>query len=259
MFHSEIAKLSDSAVAKYERASERTGQYMMSAVFAGFFIFVATVLSHVTSSLLMDVNWALAKVVGACVFPIAIILIVFIGGELFTGNNMAMAFGMYTGKTTIGQALKVWLYSYAGNLAGIVLLCVLFYFSGAQQDALTEYYSAVVPGKLELSAVQMLLRAVLCNFLVCLAVFTGVRMKSECGKIAIMIFVITTFVIAGFEHSIANMSTYTLAWLYLGNLSVWEIIRSMLIVTAGNMIGGCLLFSWPVFYMTRDSRVWNAE
>ena len=252
MFHSEIAQLSGAAQAKYRKASERTGQYFVAAAFAGFFIFVATILSHVMAAILTDVHWALAKVMGAFLFSIAIILIVFIGGELFTGNNMTMAFGMYTGKVTLRQSLKVWFYSYVGNLIGLLLMCLLFYFSGAQRDVLTEYYAATIPGKLEISALEMLIRGVLCNFLVCLAVFTGSRLKSECGKMFIMICVISSFVIAGFEHSIANMSTYALAWMFLGGLPAGMVAKSMLMVTLGNMIGGILLFAAPVYYLSKD-------
>ena len=104
MFQAEIEQLSNAAVGKYNRAKNHTPQYMMSAAFAGFFIFVATILSNIMSAVLTDVNWALARLMGAFLFSIAIILIVFIGGELFTGNNMAMMFGIYTGKVKPKEA-----------------------------------------------------------------------------------------------------------------------------------------------------------
>ncbi len=252
MFKGEVEQLSNAAVDKYGRADRRTGQYMMAAVFAGFFIFVATILSNIMSAILTDVNWALARLMGAFLFSIAIILIVFIGGELFTGNNMTMAFGIYTRKVKAREACRVWLLSYIGNFIGVIFMCVLFYFSGAQHDLLVGYYSSVIPGKLGLGLTEYLLRGVLCNFLVCLAVFTGVRMKTESGKIAVMICVISSFVIAGFEHSIANMSTFSLAAMYLGGLPWLEVAKSMVMVTLGNMIGGGLLFAYPIFFMTKE-------
>ncbi|MDY5647643.1 MAG: formate/nitrite transporter family protein, partial [Lachnospiraceae bacterium] len=97
MFGEEIRQLSNSAADKYRRSREGFLSYMMSAAVAGFFIFVATILSNIASAMLMDVSPAAAKLAGAFLFSIAIILIVFIGGELFTGNNMTMAVGVYTG------------------------------------------------------------------------------------------------------------------------------------------------------------------
>ena len=252
MFQAEIEQLSNAAVDKGRRAVTRPWQYMMSAAFAGFFIFVATILSNIMSAVLTDVSWAAAKLMGAFLFSIAIILIVFIGGDLFTGNNMTMAFGIYTGKVKVIDACRVCLYSYIGNFLGILFMCVMFYLSGAQHDLLAEYYKAVMPGKLELSMAGYLLRGILCNFLVCLAVFTGVRMKTESAKIIVMTCVISSFVIAGFEHCIANMSTFTLSAMFLGSLPWAEAAKSMVLVTLGNMIGGGILFAFPIYFMTKE-------
>ena len=141
MFGEEIKQLSNSAEDKYRRSREGFLSYMMSAAVAGFFIFVATILSNIASAMLMDVSPAAAKLAGAFLFSIAIILIVFIGGELFTGNNMTMAVGVYTGKVSLRQAGMVWLLSYIGNFLGILFLCLLFCFSGAQNALLT----AIIP------------------------------------------------------------------------------------------------------------------
>ena len=253
MFGEEIKQLSNSAEDKYRRSRDGFLSYMMSAAVAGFFIFVATILSNIASAMLMDVSPAAAKLAGAFLFSIAIILIVFIGGELFTGNNMTMAVGVYTGKVSLRQAGMVWLLSYIGNFLGILFLCLLFCFSGAQNALLTGYYTAVIPGKLGLTAAEYFLRGVLCNFLVCLAVFTGVRMKSESGKILVMSCVIASFVLAGFEHCIANMSTFTLGALFLGGLPWAEAAKSMLLVTLGNMVGGGIVMAFPVWFISKET------
>lgn len=253
MFQTEFEQLSNAAVHKHWKVKNRFWQYMMSAMFAGYFIFVATILSNIMSAVLTDVNWAFARLMGAFLFSIAIILIVFIGGELFTGNNMTMMLGFYTGKVKFSEACRVWFYSYIGNFIGIMLMCVLFYFSGAQRGILTDYYGTIIPGKLEVGLLELFLRGVLCNFLVCLAVFTGSKMKSESGKIIVMICVISSFVIAGFEHCIANMSTFALSAMFLGGLPWMEVLKSMVMVTLGNIVGGGFLFAFAIWFMAKDT------
>lgn len=255
MFREEVEQLSNAAVGKYERAKNRPGQYIMAAMLAGFFIFIAILLSHITTTVLLKTNDdGAARVLGAFLFSIAIILIVFVGGELFTGNNMTMAFGVYTGKVKIKDACRVWIYSYIGNFLGILLMCALLYFSGAQHDLFMHYYESILPAKLGMGAMGYLFRGVLCNFLVCLAVFSGVRMKTESGKIFVMTCVIASFVIAGLEHSIANMGIYTLSAMLLGGLPWAEVAKSMTLVTLGNMIGGALLFAFPIYFMSKDTK-----
>lgn len=99
---------------------------------------------------------------------------------------------------------------------------------------------------------ELLLRGILCNFLVCLAVFTGTRMKTESGKLIVMFCIIMTFVIAGFEHCIANMGTFTVGYLLLGGLDLALIAKSMFFVTLGNIIGGAVLLGLPLKLMSTD-------
>ena len=96
----------------------------------------------------------------------------------------------------------------------------------------------------------MVLRGILCNFLVCLAVWVGAKMKSESGKLIIIFCLIMTFVESGFEHSIANMSTYTIGYLLLGGLELKMVFTSMLFVTLGNMLGGAVLLALPLYLMS---------
>lgn len=246
MYDNELNILADSALDKYTRAKNEPAKYLLSSILAGFYIVVATMLSNITASVFYPTSPEIAKFFCAFLFSVAIALIVFVGGDLFTGNNMTMAFGAFQKKTTWGNACRVWLFSYIGNFIGAFFLSGLLILSSAARDGLWEYYSAVVPAKLELSVVQLIVRGVLCNYLVCLAVFIGTKVKSAPVKLALIFCIIPTFVMAGFEHSIANMSTFTIGWFLLGDLSIAALARSFACVTLGNMIGGIVLFALPI-------------
>lgn len=250
MFTSDINIMSDSALKKYELSKKDPKKYIMRSVVAGFFLVVAIILSNVTSALFYSTNPIVGKFLNALLFPTAIILIVFIGGELFTGNNMTMAIGVYDKKCTWKMALRVWIMSYIGNFIGSVILAFIFVKGGASSAIMAEYLKSVIAAKLEIPAMQMILRGILCNFMVCIAVIVGVRMKTEIGKLVLMALVIMAFVIAGFEHSIANMGTFSIGYFLLGGLPMNLVLKSMFFVTLGNILGGAVLLAWPVKAMS---------
>lgn len=254
MYDKELNAFADAAVSKYNQAKNSPLQYFMAAIIAGFFIVVATVLSNVTAAVFYEKSPEVAKFLGAFLFSIAIVLIVFIGGELFTGNNMTMAMGVYNKKVTWGNAFKVWVFSYIGNFIGAFVLGGLVVMSGCAKGILTTYYEAIIPGKLELDPLTLFVRGILCNYLVCLAVFVGKKMETEIGKLVVMFCVITAFVIAGFEHCIANMGTFTIAGFLLGGLPVKELIMSFVFVTLGNIVGGAFLLAWPFKFVSSKTK-----
>jgi nitrite transporter NirC len=164
---------------------------------------------------------------------------------------MTMAFGLYNNKVKFSSALRVCIMSYIGNFIGTFILGGLLVLSGCASEVLTDYYSAIIPGKLELDPLTLFIRGVLCNYLVCLAVFIGTRMKTESGKLVVMFCIITAFVIAGFEHCIANMGIFTIAAFLLGGLPTQEVINNFIFVTLGNIFGGTILFALPLQIVTK--------
>lgn len=246
MFDKELDAFAAAAQAKYRMSKETPFRFLMSAVIAGFFIVIATILSNVTAAVFYKTSPETAKFLGSFLFSIAIILIVMIGGDLFTGNNMTMAMGMYNKKVSFGQTLWVWVMSYIGNFIGAFALSGLFVLSGCCNSILKDYYTAIIPAKLDLDPLTFFIRGILCNFLVCLAVFVGKRMTSESGKLTVMFCIITTFVMAGFEHCIANISTFTISGFILGGLPADKLALSFIFVTLGNIVGGAVLLAGPL-------------
>ncbi|MDO5402585.1 MAG: formate/nitrite transporter family protein [Eubacteriales bacterium] len=253
MLTKDVEAMAQAAVNKVNLCDEHFVKYFMRAVMAGFFIVVATILSNVSAAVLYPTYPQFGKLLGAFLFSIAIVLIVFIGGELFTGNNMTMAMGAYNGNCLIKDVIKVWVVSYIGNFIGAFILGAVFVGSGASHGIMVDYYNSFIDAKLSIAPMEMVLRGIMCNFMVCIAVLTGTRMKSESGKLIVMFCVIMAFVVAGFEHCIANMGTFSIAYMLLGGINLGLVAKSMFFVTIGNIIGGAVLLALPLKIMSAEN------
>lgn len=251
MNHEDVQKLSNAANAKINLLNNDMFKYFVRAVMAGFFIVVAVIFSNVAGNVFSAADEpAWGKFLGAAVFSIAVLLISMVGGELFTGNNMVMAFGIYDKKVKLGDAVKVWVVSYIGNFVGCAILSLLFVWAGA--SGTSEYFASFIGNKLSIPVGQMFFRAVLCNFFVCLGVLCGIKLKSEAAKFLMIVMCISAFVFSGFEHCIANMGIFVISACVVPGVSIMAMLKSMLIVTIGNMLGGAVLLAWPLRKMSAD-------
>jgi nitrite transporter NirC len=247
----DVQKFSNAAVAKSKLLSEHPRKYFIRAVMAGFFIAVAMIYSNVVGNIFSgDGMTAWGKFIGALVFAIAVLLIVFIGSELFTGNNFVMAFGAYDGAVSWGKVVKVWIVSYIGNFVGCFLFSGIWVLAGS--SGTQDYFAGFIDGKLSIAPGEMFFRAVLCNFFVCLAVACGTKCKEEAAKFLMIVICISGFVASGFEHCIANMATFTVAGFVVPGVSISSMLFSMLIVTLGNIVGGAVLLALPLRKMSAD-------
>lgn len=197
----------------------------------------------------------LGKMISGCIFPAGLIMVVFAGAELFTGNNLMLA-AVLDKKITVKAMLRNWIVVYLANLAGSILVAWMVSCSGLLETGggmLKEVTISIAAAKTALPFGQAFVRAILCNFLVCMAVWLATGADSTVGKIFSIFFPIWLFVTAGFEHSVANMffipaglfadggATAGLTWgsFFIGNL---------LPVTLGNLIGGSLLVGGTYYY-----------
>ncbi len=252
MLEKDLEVMKTAAINKTDICNNHTGKYFVRAVMAGFFIVVATILSNVTAAVLYPTYPQFGKLLGAIFFSIAIILVVFIGGELFTGNNMVMAMGVYTKTCKVSDMLKTWIISYIGNFVGSFILGSLLVLSNSSHQLLVDYYNSFIYTKLSATPMELFIRGVMCNFLVCLAVYVGMKLKSESGKMIMMFCIITAFVIAGFEHCVANMGTFTIGYMLLGDIGTMAVIKSQIFVTLGNIVGGAVLLTLPLKLMCAE-------
>ena len=251
MNYEDVQKVSNAANAKITLLQNNFLKYFVRAVMAGFFIVVAVIFSNVVGSVFSGAEEpAWGKFLGALVFSIAVLLISLVGGELFTGNNLVMAFGAYDKRVSWGDAGRVWLVSYIGNFVGCLIFSLIFVLAGASGTA--DYFAGFIGNKLAIPAGQMFFRAILCNFFVCLGVLCGIKLKSEAAKFLMIVMCIAGFVFSGFEHCIANMGIFVIAACLVPGVSIGAMVRSMVIVTLGNMVGGAILLAWPLRKMSAD-------
>lgn len=220
------------------KTSAKWYKILILAVLAGAFIAFGAAAATAASA-----NATNAGAVKAAVFPVGLILVVLCGAELFTGNCLLIA-------PAVGReikplpTLKNLALAYAGNFIGGVLIAVLVVYSGVQSGSVKEACIAAAAAKCNMNFGQALLRGILCNMLVCLAVILAMSAKSSHGKIIALYMPIFAFVVCGFEHSVANMYYLTAGLLSghaeglnVGNAILFSLIPS----TIGNILGGAVI------------------
>jgi formate/nitrite transporter len=201
-------------------------------------------------------GFGLNKLLGGAVFSLGLILVVIAGAELFTGNNLIIM-AWVNGKLTLGQLMRNWVIVYFGNLVGSLLTVYLIFITGQWKFA--NYHVGATAlntsiAKVNLTFSEGLARGILCNALVCLAVWLCLSGRTVVDKILAIVFPITAFVASGFEHSIANMYFIPMGLLLKGeeqavaaagkvaedlvNLNVLGFLGNLIPVTIGNIFGG---------------------
>lgn len=248
MTRQDVQTLTALAQGKATLAARRPGRYLTRAALAGSFIFVAAMFSCLVSAWFYVDAPGVARVLGAFTFPVGLMLIVLLGGELFTGCNLVMGVGLYEGAVNAPQTLLVWGMAWCGNFLGILIACVLFAGSGASGELMGSYLALTVPAKLAIPWHRLVLRGALCNFCVCLAVYAGTKLNSEGGKVALILPLIAAFILGSLEHSVANMAYFTLYTLMVDTAHLGEMAWNLLWVTLGNLLGGTVLLGLPLWY-----------
>jgi len=200
-------------------------------------------------------GYGLERVVGGVCFSLGLILVVVAGAELFTGNNL-IVIAWADRKITSGRLLRNWGLVFAANFVGAVATAVIVDLSGVMDGhggSLGDSAVRVAAAKTSLPFVEAFFRGLLCNALVCLAVWLAMAAHSVSGKILAIVFPISAFVAAGFEHSVANMFLVPLGMLVAADpaamgLTVAGLVANLVPVTLGNIVGGSV-FVALVYYV----------
>lgn len=232
----------------------KLGYFLASALAGAYVGFGIILIFSIGASL--ATSPARGAVMGAS-FGIALALVIFAGAELFTGNNLVMTCGLWKGKTTVKDLLSVWGLSWIGNLAGSVGLAALLHFSQAPLTKGAAFVGTVAAAKMTGSFVSLFFKAVLCNWLVCLAVWSAARAKSESGKLIMISWCLFAFITSGYEHSVANMTLLTVAMFESAGTAgvTWSgWLHNVSIVTLGNVVGGSLAVAVPYLLASRDTK-----
>jgi len=224
---------------------------MLSLMAGAFIAFGAMFYTLVMTN--HDMGFGPARLLGGVVFSLGLILVVVGGAELFTGNNfIVMAWAEH--KVTTAQLLRNWSLVYIANFIGAIGAAILMYWSGALllgDGAVAETALNIAVYKVNLEPMQAFIRGLLCNALVCLAVWLCFAARDVASKILAIIFPISAFVALGFEHCVANMYFIPLGMMISdGEIGVTVFLTNLIPVTIGNIIGGSLFVAfvyWVVY------------
>ncbi|MDW7729387.1 MAG: formate/nitrite transporter family protein [Bacillota bacterium] len=245
-----------------KKAATAAPSLIMLAILAGAYIALGAVLfTIVTNDLALYIGDGLSRLVGGISFSLGLILVILGGAELFTGNNL-LAAGYLDRKVTGKQVLNNWFWVYLFNFVGALLVVFLFYYSGiwkANDGGVMVRVINIAAAKTSLTWSEAFFRGILCNWLVCLAVWIAMAGKDAISKILGIMIPISAFVAAGFEHSIANMYFVPMGIIVKGSELAqgliapavlqgitWQtfFINNLIPVTLGNIVGGVVFVAF---------------
>lgn len=237
------------------------------AVLAGVYIAFGAELFLLVSSD-STLGFGFTRFISASVFTVGLMLVVVGGAELFTGNNL-IVIAVLDKKARWTDLFKSWFVVYIGNFVGSIILALFIFWSGTwglNNNLVGANVLKVASSKISLSFVQAFFRGVLCNWLVCLAVWLSMASKDIIGKLFAIYFPIMAFVASGFEHSVANMFIISYGILLktvpdvikasgktlldFANLNYATLFTKNLIpVTLGNILGGAVFVGVVYWYI----------
>ncbi len=241
---------------------------------AGAFIAFGAIFMTVVLTGASELPWGVARLLAGVVFSLGLILVIVGGAELFTGDSL-MIVACASRRITLAALLRAWSLVYIGNIVGAVGTAALIFLAGEHGfagGAVGKTALAIASAKAALPTIQLFFLAVLCNVLVCLAVWMSFGARSATDKVMVIVPPITAFVAAGFEHSVANLYLlpFGLAvkawagpefWGAIGQtaaaypaLTAGGVLHNIIVATIGNLVGGSLMVGavyWFVYLRPR--------
>lgn len=230
--------------------------YFLRAVLASMFIGFGVIVAFRTGNFFFEQQSPAAYPIAAITFGAAIILIAYGGGDLFTGDTFYYTYGALRKIMKWKVVGQMWLYSYIGNIVGAIFFAIWIFMTGLfEGEYANEFLLTVAKNKTQLPISQLFVRAILCNWLVCLAFFLPMGMQGDGPKIFIMMLLVFCFFISGYEHSIANMCTFAVSFVmnHSNSVTIKEVVYNLIPVTVGNLIGGGGFMAWMYFYANKAS------
>lgn len=243
MFKEEIKAVTNAGKSKVSLLKENKLGYMISAILAGLYIGFGIMLIFSIGGILTSAGSPASKIVMGASFGAALSLVIFAGAELFTGNNFVMTVASLSGEVSWIDTIKVWIAAFIGNLIGSAIGACAFVFAGLATGSIGEFIAKTTLTKMTMGGSQLFVRGILCNILVCLAIWCSIKLKSEAGKLIMVFWCLFIFITSGFEHSIANMTLLIIGLLSPQGMAITigGFIHNIVFVTLGNLVGGIVL------------------
>lgn len=267
-----VAEIFTGNMNAYETKTKyKTWQIAILAMLAGAFIAIGG--SSSSAATFAIENPGLAKCLAGCIFPVGLMLVVFMGAELFTGDCLMIA-GVVNKRISVGAMIRVLVLVYIFNIIGSVLVAYICYGAGLLDlgsKALAASAIKTAYGKMNLGFLKAFCSGIMCNILVCLAVLFAGAATDAIGKIFGCFFPIWAFVVAGYEHCVANMYYIPMGLIAKSNPAYVEaatnagmtadqinsmslggfFIGNLLPVTLGNIVGGMIFVALPLYFVNK--------
>lgn len=232
-----LENLTNASLKKYEKFKRGFFKSLLNAIMAGFYIGIGMVLL-----IYINANFPspYSKLLSSLMFPLALTVVVYTGADLFTGNVLLHCISFLDGKLSKANTIKLLCLSYLGNFIGAIIISILVYLSLSSKDPFLVKAIEISATKSSYAIINLIFKGILCNILVCLAILLVNVAKDEVSKIILIFLTIAPFVLLGYEHSVANMTIFSLAFI-INKFSLALILKNLFFVTLGNIIGGFFL------------------
>jgi len=261
MYMEDLKRMAEVSRKKAEYCLNAPGGYFLLSALAGIYLGLGICLIFSVGAPFAAEGSAALKLVMGISFGVALTLVIFAGSELFTGNNMVCTIGALSRAITWKHVGWIFVWSFIGNLVGSLAVAWMIVQSGVMAKApQMDLLMKVAAMKMSASAWELFIRGILCNLLVCLAVWMAARTKNEAAKIMLIFWCLFAFIGSGFEHSIANQSLLGMAlFLPHGEAITWSgFAWNQVFVGLGNILGGALLVG-GVYWLSSPYRVTDAS
>jgi nitrite transporter NirC len=256
MFSAEVENVAHYAEKKAKVLKEGKSKYITAAALAGMYVGISFIFIFTVGAYLHAANSPAYKIVMGASFPVALSLVMVAGSELFTGTNMVMTIGALEKKTTWMDAIKIWTASWIGNFIGSIVTIGLFLATGLATGNVSKFIIEGAHGKVSPTSLQIFSRGILCNILVCLAVWCFYKLKDDAAKLIMIFWCIFVFITTGFEHSVANMTLLPLAAILSHGVEVSAaaVAHNIIFATLGNIVGGALFVGVPYWFISKQKK-----
>jgi len=248
------------SVKKLESLNSSISRYFVLSMLAGIYVGFGIILIFSIGGPLSGIGDVGLKALMGASFGVALTLVIFAGSELFTGNNMVMTIGSLAGKVSWLNTGKLWIVCYLGNLAGALLFAYMISLSGVLCSGTGQaFITKVSIAKGSGPFLQLFIKGIFCNMLVCLAIWTTARTKEDTAKILLIFWCLFAFIGSGFEHSIANMTVIGVGIFVSPDAVTWSHFwHNMIPVTLGNIVGGAF-FIGAAYWFVANKQLKGAE
>lgn len=257
MHRETLDKLTNAAKNKVNLLNNSKLKYLVSSAYAGLYVGLGILLIFTVGGLLTSAGSPSTKIMMGVSFAIALSLVIFTGSELFTGNNMIMTAGTLNKGVSFKDTSRIWIYSYIGNLIGSIVVAALFVLAGlAKQGPVNEFFEATSIAKASIPFMELFFRGILCNILVCVSILCSFRTENDVAKLIIIFMCLFAFITSGYEHSVANMTIFSVAILSptIQGATLAGAVYNLVGATLGNMVGGAIFMGVGSYILGKENK-----